>query len=312
MAKDDDKFTKIAADLAIDVRDLINWGLETGNTTPEKMRLTVAARRDAAIKLIESGMSQREAAKILGCSHQLISKELATKLPKDGNKVATPATRARQANEKKRKAELETNVDLTIEQDLHHGDFRELAHQIADDSVQLIFTDPPYDRDSVDLYRDAAAVAARILKPGGSFIAYSGHRHLPDVLKACSQYLDYWWTIACIHSGEKPLMVRLGIRCGWKPLVWFVKGTRGDISRILLDTTSGGKEKDDHEWQQAESEASYYIEHLTSNDGIVVDFFAGSGTTMAAAQKLGRRCIAFEKNALSKEQAARRLAVVSA
>ncbi len=174
--------------------------------------------------------------------------------------------------------------------------------------MQLVFTDPPYDKESTNLFRDAAAISARILKPGGSFIAYCGHQQIPEVLKSCSQYLRYWWLIACVHRDGTKLLERLGLRAGWKPMVWFVKGTRGDVQNIVMDTVSGGREKAGHEWQQSESEAAYYIEKLTSSDGLVVDFFGGSGTTAAAAKSLGRQFIIFEENQLSVVKIAGRVA----
>jgi 16S rRNA G966 N2-methylase RsmD len=178
-------FTKIAGQLMLDVRDLVNWGFETGNTTPERMRLTVAARQEAAVKLVESGMSQRQAAKLLGVAEGTIRNDVRKSSAESAQQLRTPATRTRQANEQKRRAVLQAPAEVALPPDLYVGDFRKLAHRIPDDSVQLIFTDPPYDADSVKLYRDAASVAARILKPGGSFIAYSGQRHLPAVLRAC-------------------------------------------------------------------------------------------------------------------------------
>jgi hypothetical protein len=204
------------------------------------------------------------------------------------------AQKTRSANERQRKAELERPAEISLPTGIHHGDFRELADQIADASVQLVFTDPPYDKSSVQLYEDAARVARRILKPGGSFVAYSGQRYLPDVLNACARHLDYYWTFAGVHEGGNQVLNKLGIRCGWKPLVWFVKGTRGDVQNILLDVVRGDREKDAHEWQQAEAEALYFIEKLTTESGFVVDFFIGSGTTAKAAQKINRQFIGFE------------------
>jgi len=40
------------------------------------MRLTVAARKEVAIKLVESGMSQRQTAKVLGVNNATISRDL--------------------------------------------------------------------------------------------------------------------------------------------------------------------------------------------------------------------------------------------
>jgi SAM-dependent methyltransferase len=222
------------------------------------------------------------------------------------------ALKTRVENEKGRKAIFNASVDALLECGLYEGDFRQLSQEITDNSVDLIFTDPPYDSSSIDLYADAARVAKRILKPGGSLIAYSGHRHLPDVLSECRVYLDYWWTIACVHKDGNQILQRLGIRAGWKPLVWFVKGSRSDIQNILIDTVSGGKEKDQHDWQQAEAEAAYYIEKLTPENGLVVDFFAGGGTTCAVAEKLRRRWIAFELDSDAFEKASNRIRNIAA
>ena len=61
----DDAFTKIAGKLLTGVRDLVDWGIEGGHTSQERLRLTVSARREEAFKLIEGGLSQRQAAKVL-------------------------------------------------------------------------------------------------------------------------------------------------------------------------------------------------------------------------------------------------------
>src|SRR5262245_33821999 len=99
---------------------------------------------------------------------------------------------------------------------------------------------------------------------------------------------------ACVHGGEKALMLHYGIRVGWKPMLWFVKESRLDTQNIVIDTVSGVTEKDWHEWQQAENEAEYWIERLCPADGIVCDPYLGGGTTAVAAKKLNRKWIGFE------------------
>lgn len=49
------------------------------------------------------------------------------------------------------------------------------------------------------------------------------------------------------------------------------------------------------------------IEYSVPVGGLVVDLFAGSGTTAVAARNLGRRCIAFEAHEPYAEAAANRL-----
>ena len=79
--------------------------------------------------------------------------------------------------------------------------------------------------------------------------------------------------------------------------MWFVKETRGDVQHVIEDTvTGGGREKEYHEWQQSEGDAASLIERLSIPGEMVVDFFAGSGTTLVAAKRLGRRYVGFEIN----------------
>jgi N6-adenosine-specific RNA methylase IME4 len=73
---DDNSFTKIAGQLLTNVRDLVDWGIEGGHTTADQLRLTIQARREHAAKLVESGMSQRDAAKALGVSPATINNDV--------------------------------------------------------------------------------------------------------------------------------------------------------------------------------------------------------------------------------------------
>jgi SAM-dependent methyltransferase len=217
------------------------------------------------------------------------------------------AVRREDANQR----QLAKEVRLAAEAlSIHHGDFRTLSPIVLpDESVQLVFTDPPYDDDAVPLFNAAAREAARVLRPGGSFVAYAGHKHLAATLTACAEHLTYWWLFALVHDGPSALLQKLGIRCQWKPLLWFVKGTRGDVAAIIPDLVQGsGREKDRHPWQQAEAEAAPIIERLTHPGDLVVDFMAGSGTIPAAAKRLDRRIVAFELVADNVEKIATRIA----
>ena len=93
---DDNAFTKIAGKLLTNVRDLVDWGIEEGHTTIEKMRLTVAARREMATKLIEAGVSQRDAAKVLGVSQSTVRDDVSGKSSKSSKNHSTKADRRAQ------------------------------------------------------------------------------------------------------------------------------------------------------------------------------------------------------------------------
>ena len=82
-----------------------------------------------------------------------------------------------------------------------------------------------------------------------------------------------------------------------------------DNLMMVNDVMSGGEEKDYHEWQQAQSEAEYWIGKLCPIDGIVCDPFLRSGTTATAAQKLGRRWIGIEIDQETAKLASARLSL---
>ena len=191
---------------------------------------------------------------------------------------------------------------------LYLGDFRKMGDKIPDASVDLIFTDPPYDRKAIELFDGLGEFAARVLRPGGSLIAYIGQIQLPDAVADLSKHLRYWWTCSCYHSG--PTLLRMneyGIVNGWKPMLWFVKETRGDKTTFVNDVATGSREKSHHEWQQSEAEARYFIELLTEKDGFVVDPFCGGGTTPAACIGLGRKWAAFEIDEANLARASERI-----
>jgi site-specific DNA-methyltransferase (adenine-specific) len=190
------------------------------------------------------------------------------------------------------------------------GDFREVGQGIPDESVALVFTDPPYEAASLGLYGEAAELAARVLLPGGSMLAYAPNYALPTVYKSCQEYLSYWWTIAVLYSCPHALMREFGVRVAYKPLVWFTKGGRFNKQHILTDAIEGGvgAKKTEHEWQQGITEAETIIKALTSPNDLVLDPMAGSGTSLIAARRCGRSWLGIEVKAETASLARERLA----
>lgn len=72
-----------------------------------------------------------------------------------------------------------------LQYELFEGDFRAVAStKLLASSIDLIFTDPPYNGESLHLYKDLAQLADRVLKPGGSLITYFAQYALPILLSA--------------------------------------------------------------------------------------------------------------------------------
>lgn len=179
---------------------------------------------------------------------------------------------------------------------LVHGDFQDLMRDLPDASVDLIFTDPPYDDETAPLYSHLAYHAERVLKPGGSLLAYVGHNTLGPVLASMTGCLRYWWTICMHHRGPSARLPGKYVIVEWKPLVWFVKGGRANSEYLVdfIDYSLPEGFKQEHDWQQHEEPARVCIEKLTQPGDTVLDPFMGSGTTLLAAIRLGRRGIGFD------------------
>lgn len=127
----------------LNVRDLVNWGIEGGHTTPEDIRLSIADRKAAAIKLVEGGMSQRQAAKLLGVSQMTIMRDVKQNVSKSETKSDTdsPDTKAGKTS-KSKTGKPETKARR-----------EEIAAEAASQGVtpapiekyRIIYADPPWD-----------------------------------------------------------------------------------------------------------------------------------------------------------------------
>lgn len=274
----------------------------------------VTATNKEKIPDSSKGQARDKAGKSLGVSGRYVeqAKKIKAKAPKifeevkSGKKNITQAKQEVQRQERDAKREAAAR-GVKLHDRIIVGDFRKKSDQVPDSSLSLIFTDPPYDKGSETLIADLGAFAADKLADGGSLICYVGHVQLPAVLVSLSKHLRFWWPCACVHSDSRALLREYGLRAGWKPILWFVKGTRHDKTQIIADTVSGGREKDHHDWQQAESEAAHFIEGLCPEDGIVCDPFLGGGTTAVAAARLGRKWIGFEIDPVAVAEASRRI-----
>lgn len=185
--------------------------------------------------------------------------------------------------------------NATAENGIYTGDARLLAEAIPDNSIDLIFTDPPYPKEYLPLYGWLAETAARVLKPGGSLFAMSGGYWFLEVLDLMRPHLDYHW-LCCmyqpsVNSTFRSFPKRLDVY--WKPILWFTKGKyTGPFLADGINTSIPDKRF--HKWGQPERWAFTFLERFRT-DVVILDPFVGGGTVPATCKMLGRhRWLAFE------------------
>jgi site-specific DNA-methyltransferase (adenine-specific) len=134
--------------------------------------------------------------------------------------------------------------------------------------------------------------------PGRRWIGWAwtarGWERLALTLPLMARHLDYAWTFAVLSGRNNSTFRPLNLWNQWKPVVAFCKPPRAVWWTYFDDRFQGNREKTDHPWQQAVGEAEHFIRHLCPRGGLVCDPMAGSGTTLVAAARLGRRYLGFE------------------
>ena len=181
--------------------------------------------------------------------------------------------------------------------DIRRGDFREVLADLPDRSVDIILTDPPYTQEYLPLWDDLGAFAARVLKPTGVLLAYSGQLHLPQVIAMLTQHLRWWWMCAIRHAGASGYIVAGGRRIinDWKPLLILTPRDAPPLNAQFNDLIEGGgRQKELHNWEQSTDEALRILQTFGNPDALVVDPFAGSGSFGRAALQAGMRFIGAE------------------
>jgi ParB-like chromosome segregation protein Spo0J len=199
--------------------------------------------------------------------------------------------KAKHLNEAVRKVERAQKANQGRDAPARTDRYRLICADLSDAEVELesldwIITDPPYDAEAVELYRKLGAFAARALKADGGLIVMTGQAYLADFVSAISSggggALHYRWACAYLTLGASRAVHRRSVNCGWKPLLWFVKGAYQ--GPIVFDVfRSERAEKADHDWQQSVSGMRQIISRFIQPGEVVGDPFLGSGTTGVAA-----------------------------
>lgn len=166
---------------------------------------------------------------------------------------------------------------------------------LPENSIDLIFTDPPYSPDFTSVYGDLAKLAAKVLKPGCFCIAYAGDMYMPNIIDLMSPHLEWVMILNQYMPNSDMKAWRIKTTTVIRHLIVFKKpGKTENWNHVINTVQNMNREKSHHIWEQGEYAAAYYIPAYTNVGDTVLDPFVGGGTFPAVCKKIGREYIGYD------------------
>lgn len=200
---------------------------------------------------------------------------------------------------------------------LYLGDAFEVMAAMADQSIDAVITDPPYTERTHSKF---TKVVGNTIEQGIAFDSFTDER-LKQALSECGR-LSKGWVIATLDYNhafsfetDPPIglrQMRIGVWVknnytpqisgdrpaqGWEAIsylhkphkaVWNGGGQSGNYVSNLATPTG-------HPTPKPVSMVTSFVERFTNHGDIILDPFAGGGTTLLAARNLGRQAIGVER-----------------
>lgn len=247
------------------------------------------------------------------------AKEFINDLPEGNAILSVPAAR-KKVNLARTLPEIEGEDIWTPEMDdsvqILHCQFQELKEKadIQSGSVQLVLTDPPYERAWMEQWAALGEFATDVLKEGGLLVTHCGIHFLPEVMSSLGRYLTYRWTISTSwkKDGNTQFVGGKSVLNKWLPILVFSKG-KPNFAKGFCDVVQcENQEKQHHSWQQPIEVFQRLVEDFSAIGDLVVDPCGGSFTTAVACVQpntrrqfigcdIDERCVSIGKRRLLEE-----------
>ena len=185
---------------------------------------------------------------------------------------------------------------------------------LSSNSVDLIFTDPPYLHKYLHCYQWLAQEAKRVLKPQGFVLAMCGGLYLNQIFRFFDDAgLTFYWKYEMFMEGLELARVfprgnpTISVQVRTKSILAYSKGQALPPSSTVSMVKSGGRDKRFHEWGQGVTSARYCIAMFSRRGELVLDPFIGGGTTAIACEQIDRKWICGDLDPTALATTAKRL-----
>lgn len=201
------------------------------------------------------------------------------------------------------------------------------ANDVPDESVDMVLTDPPFGIDFhysngyeddpttyLDLLRWLIDTNNRVIRPGGLCFVFQAGPRLRETWPLFP--LDSRIFVACKNFVQ--MRPSLAVQYSYDPVIFWQKqgkllpshhGRDYHVGNTANTNNRGAGEAHWHSCPRPLGTISYMVENFSPPNGVICDFFMGSGTTALAARMQGRHFIGCE---LDDETATRANARVAA
>lgn len=213
------------------------------------------------------------------------------------------------------------------------GDCMEIMKEIPDESIDLVFTDPPYNISQKNkIFRDYRSgkngditmdfgewdynfeiepfltESKRVLRNDGSVIVWTSEQLFGKYRDWFVENMYPKQLLVWVKTNPLPQFRLIGYRQATELMLWALKNkntknnpnflfqNQREMTNVFYAPIVGGKERTDHPTQKPLSITEKIIRTHCREGGVVLDPFLGSGTVAVACKKLGRHYIGIEIN----------------
>ena len=265
-----------------------------------------------------SGLKKRQrASEFLGMSTDTLSRakqivesgkqELIDSMDKTGN-VSVAYKKLRKEREKE---EREQNLPALEIEGLIQGDAISKLKELKEKSIDCVVTDPPYnigfksvrgadtndfdDEFSLDMLDSTCKELSRVMKDDSHLYMFIGFQTAFDYINIVSKYFDVRNLLVWVKNNHTPTNYQLNYAHKYELIIFASKGKRilnRDCTPDVLEFKNPTNKC--HSCEKPVDLLEYLIENSTIKGEVVLDCFAGSGSTLVASKNLNRKWIGIE------------------